>query len=176
MGLGAGPKPTHGCPDAAVVMKLTGRPTEYTEHMAEKICSGIAGGKSLVTILAADNMPGYSTVMQWLRKFPSFADIYAGAREDMGDYDADKVNEIARRVVEDGLDPAAARVAIDAHKWSAGKRKPRVYGDRLGLHGVEDAPPIRTSTALDVSGLSLEQLDVLRVALPKVVSGKDDPE
>ena len=34
----------------------------------------------------------------------------------------------------------AARVAIDALKWTAGKRSPRKFGDKLSLAGEPGAP------------------------------------
>ncbi len=65
------------------------------------------------------------------------------------------------------LDPNAARVAIDAYKWAAGKRKPKVYGDKVAIGGASDLPPIQTAKQLDVSNLSLEELEVLGAALQK---------
>ena len=37
-----------------------------------------------------------------------------------------------------------ARVAIDAYKWSAGKKKPKKYGDKLDL--TSDGEAINTPT------------------------------
>ena len=31
------------------------------------------------------------------------------------------------------VDPAVARVAIDAYKWSSGKKKPKKYGDMIKI-------------------------------------------
>ena len=64
--------------------------------------------------------------------------------------------------VEGGLDPNAARVAIDAYKWSAGKRRPRRYGEKLE---VENTGTVQVTHTLDVSNLTLEQLDALEAAL-----------
>jgi hypothetical protein len=150
-----------------------GRPSTFNTETADRIIEGIASGNSLVSVLKEDEeLPSYTTVMKWLRQYPEFAESYARAREDQADHDADKIGEIAEEVRRGKIEPNAARVAIDAYKWAAGKRKPRVYGDKVAIGGDADAPPIRTTTQLDVSNLSLDELDVLSAALGKAV-GKD---
>ena len=97
------------------------------------ICEAIASGDSLVKILRESGMPGYRTVMTWLSEDETFQQNYARAREDQGDAYADRIDDVADRVLTGEIDPQAARVAIDALKWSAGKRLPKKYGDKLGL-------------------------------------------
>ena len=151
-----------------------GRPTMYCQEVADRIIDSLAEGNSLVSTLKEDEeLPRYSTVMQWLRTNPSFAAMYARAREDQADHDADKIGDIAEQVVKGAVDPQSARVAIDAYKWAAGKRKPRVYGDRIAVGGAADMDPIKTTTQLDVSNLSLDELDVLAAALQKSLT-KDE--
>lgn len=148
-------------------------PLEFTEEIADRILHGIAEGNSLVSILKEDDeLPSYTTVMKWLRQNPEFAANYARAREDQADHDADKIGDIAERVVKGEVDPQAARVAIDAYKWAAGKRKPKVYGEKMMVGGSADMDPIKTTTQLDVSSLTLEQLDALGAALQASL-GKD---
>ena len=107
-------------------------------------------------------MPSYSTVMKWVRDNPEFSANYQRAREDMADHDADKITDMAERAASGEIDPQAARVAIDAYKWSAGKRRPKRYGDKLE---IENTGSVAVTHTLDVSGLSLEELDVLEKAL-----------
>ncbi len=140
----------------------------FTDEVADRILHGIAEGNSLVSILKEDDeLPSYTTVMKWLREYPEFAANYARAREDQADNDADKIGDIAEQVVKGKIDPQAARVAIDAYKWAAGKRKPKVYGEKIAVGGSADMDPIQMTRQLDVSNLSLEELDVLGAALQK---------
>lgn len=106
------------------------------EDQKAAICEAIAAGDSLVRILRKRGMPDYSTVMRWLGNDEQFRENYARAREAQADADADKIGEVAARVLEGKLDPQAARVAIDALKWSAGKRKPKKYGDKIEIDGA----------------------------------------
>lgn len=143
-------------------------PMPFTDEVADRILHGIAEGNSLVSILKEDDeLPSYTTVMKWLKEYPEFAANYARAREDQADHDADKIGDIAEQVVKGKIDPQAARVAIDAYKWAAGKRKPKVYGEKIAVGGSADMDPIQMTRQLDVSNLSLEELDVLGAALQK---------
>lgn len=55
---------------------------------------------------------------------------YARARESQADAYADRVIETVENPL---LDPNEKRVRIDAYKWAAGKRKPKVYGDKASV-------------------------------------------
>ena len=107
----------------------------FTKKIADEVCARLVEGSSLAEICRDPKMPKTRTVFQWLSKDDDFARDYARAREAQGDTDADKIGDIANQVVLGQLDPAAARVAIDAYKWTAGRRKPKSYGDRLAIEG-----------------------------------------
>lgn len=125
---------------------MTGRPSEFTAEIANEICERIIASESLKAICADDHMPSETTVRNWLSKglkgdeeeFASFLRQYAHAREAQADTDADAVGEIGRKTLSGEYEPQAARVAIDALKWSAGKRAPKKYGDKLDLGGGLD--------------------------------------
>jgi hypothetical protein len=103
-----------------------GRPSEFSAEVAAKLLERIAEGESLRQICAAEDMPGRSTVYQWLCANKEFADQYARAREEQADTLADEITDIA-----DGNDaPDNKRVRIDARKWVAGKLRPKKYGER----------------------------------------------
>lgn len=107
--------------------------SELKNQHESPICDWLAGGKSLAGY-CRENEIGYSTVMQWLDGDPTFAENYARAREEAGHADADAVTDIRERVLRGEIAPDVARVAIDAAKWSAGKRQPKKYGDKLDVN------------------------------------------
>jgi hypothetical protein len=107
-----------------------GRPTDYSEELVNSLCSQIALGNSLRKICEAEDMPCIATIYVWFQKHPGFIEQYARAKGDSGDSDADKIEEIAEKVLSGVYEPAAARVAIDAFKWTASKKIPKKYGDR----------------------------------------------
>jgi hypothetical protein len=138
-------------------------PRPFDQEIADEILEAISSGTGLVTFLKSrEELPSYPTVMRWIRANPEFSASYAQAREDMADADADKIADVAQAVLEGALDPNAARVAIDAYKWSAGKRRPKRYGEKLE---VENIGTVQVAHTLDISNLSIEELDVLEKAL-----------
>lgn len=144
-------------------VRKPGAPTKYTEELAQLICLRITCGDSLAEICRTEGIPDYSTVMRWLQAHPDFRENYARAREDQGHADADEMKDISRRCLAGEIEPQAARAAIDALKWTAGKRLPKVYGDKLdvNVNGGRQTVPI------DYTALSAEELAVLEKLLAK---------
>lgn len=130
---------SHGKNKCGGGLMPAGRPSVYTPEIAEEICIGLSEGKSLAALCREIGV-GYATVGSWLRTNKEFQADYIRAREDQADADADAIGDIAARVLTGEIDPQAARVAIDAYKWAAGKRKPKVYGDKVQLGGDADNP------------------------------------
>lgn len=98
------------------------------------IIEQISNGESLSDVCRNNNpMPSRETIYQWLRDDKEFSDMYARSKEESAEVDADKVKDIADKTLTGEYDPAAARVAMDAYKWAAGKKKPRVYGNNVDV-------------------------------------------
>ena len=110
--------------------RKTGRPSKYSDEMAEKICEKIANGRSLRSICAEDGMPTTSTVCKWLIDNKEFSEQYARAREKQADYFAEEIIEIADSAEAESAAVAKAKLQIDARKWAASKIAPKKYGDK----------------------------------------------
>lgn len=129
------------------------RASEYTQAVADAICDRLAEGESLRAICRDEGMPAISTVFKWLGKPENapFVEQYARAREEQAENDADKVTDLGDRCARGEIDPQAARVAIDAAKWSAGKRLPKKYGDKIQQEvSGPGGGPIETKTELSL--------------------------
>ena len=141
--------------------KKVGAPTTFNQHIASVICIRIAEGESLREIVKDEGMPDRSTVYDWLLRHPEFADHYARAREEQADTLADEIIAIADEqpeiiavtdkktgaLIEHKLDGAFLqwqKNRIDARKWTAMKLKPKKYGDRMAVEGVEGGAAIKT--------------------------------
>ncbi len=140
-----------------------GRPSDYTPEIADVICNRIAGDESLESICREVDMPGSSTVRQWLRKHPEFAADYARAREEQGHTVADTLGDIRKKVLTGEYEPQAARAAADIAKWEASRRASKHYGDKV-MHGSDPENPLPPAVSLDVSKLSTEALRQIREA------------
>lgn len=108
---------------------MTGRPSSYTDEMADAICGAIAEGASLRQICELEGMPGRRTVLDWLEKHEDFRAKYARAREHQADVMDDLVLHVADTC--DSENYQAARVKIAAYQWRASKLRPKVYGDKV---------------------------------------------
>jgi transposase-like protein len=70
-----------------------------------------------------------STFYAWLAADEELADEYARARKAIAYKDEAEIEAIVKRASEGDMPSDVARVVIDARKWLAGKRNPKVYGD-----------------------------------------------
>jgi len=165
------------------------RPTIRTNELEDDILSRIACGESLRGICAEDGMPNISTVIRWLAADEDFARKYTRAREMQAEILADEMLDIADNDKSDRIDikdkdgniirteqnnvaVARSKLKLEQRRWWAEKLRPKVYGNKVAVGGADDMPAIKTSQQLDVSNLSLDELEVLGAALQKSL-GKD---
>jgi hypothetical protein len=165
------------------------RPTIRTNELEDDILSRIACGESLRGICAEDGMPNISTVIRWLAADEDFARRYTRAREMQAEILADEMLDIADNDKSDRIDikdkdgniirteqnnvaVARSKLKLEQRRWWAEKLRPKVYGNKVAVGGSDDMPAIKTSQQLDVSNLSLDELEVLGAALQKSL-GKD---
>lgn len=121
--------------------KPNGRPSAYTQEVADKICEQIAtSNKSLRTICAMDGMPAVSTVLKWLQDGSNnFTEQYARAKEEQADLLVEDMLDIAEHTDEDhtaftgGNVVQRDRLRIETRKWIASKLKPKKYGEKLDV-------------------------------------------
>jgi hypothetical protein len=112
---------------------MAARPSEFTPEIGDAICELLIDGQSLRRICGRDDMPAKSTVMKWLAsgQHAGFVDQYARAREIAADIDFDDIGHYSRQAASGEIEPAAATAAINGLKWTAAKRQPKKYGDKM---------------------------------------------
>jgi hypothetical protein len=158
--------------------KRTGRPSSFTQDIAEVICTRIAEGESLRDICKDDDMPTRMTIYRWLQADPVFCDQYTRAREDQADTLADEIMAIADETPDLNpiLDKHGALIEIqlhsaylqwqkqriDARKWTAMKLKPKKYGDRQILAGDSEAPLEVQNDAMTILAAAVKNLELKR--------------
>ena len=116
------------------ITKPSGRPPmPFNQELADAVCHAIESGISINDLSEIAGI-SHPTIYRWLDENPSFNAAYTRARTNQADTSADTIDSIAGKVMRGEMDPQAARVAIDALKWTASKRRPRVYGDTLNVN------------------------------------------
>ena len=143
-------------------LRPVGRPTLYTTEIAERVCAGLAEGKSLREICRADaSLPSRGAIMSWAQDIDhEFAERYLRARQigawtwfdEMIDIADDSSNDWMQRRDKDGAAVGwqlngdhvqRAKLRIEARKWIVARMLPRAFGDRIGMqHTGADCGPI----------------------------------
>lgn len=129
-----------------------GRPSSFTQEIADTICERIATGESLRRICDDADMPSQPAVFRWIAANEEFRKQYALAREAQADALFDESLDIADNGRNDwmerhGEDDAGwqangehiqrSKLRIETRRWMAGKLRPKVYGDKQTVeHGV----------------------------------------
>lgn len=128
-----------------------GRPSDFTQELADEICARLADGDSLRTVCNSEDMPDKSTVFRWIRQNEIFRDQYARAKQESADAFVEEISDLAddepryttnkwgADVVDNGYE-SYRKTRIDTRKWLASKLKPKRYGDKLELAGDPNAP------------------------------------
>jgi len=136
-----------------------GRPSKFTQTLANTICDRIAKGESVRRICEDANMPCRRTVNQWVADKEAFLRQYLRAREDQADFWAEQIIEISDNTDDDWTTKENAdgseyeavdhehiqrsRLRVDSRKWLASKLKPKRYGERTKHeHGGPNDGPI----------------------------------
>ena len=151
------------------------------EAITEFVCSELALGKSLRSILDADDkLPSASTFLDWIGADSFLAEQYAHARQLAYELVADEIVAIAdenyttdEHGVRERLSSEAIqrnRLRVDTRKWMLSKMLPKIYGDRQIQEVTgKDGGPIQLA-AVDLRGLSDSELDDMQRLLDKVGS------
>jgi hypothetical protein len=107
--------------------KKIGRPTIFTQDIADEICKRMANGETLRKIVLDEHMPVSSAIYRWLDTNQTFKEQYTQARIKQADYYAEMIVDEAFG----SHDAAIGRLRMDALKWAASKIAPKKYGDKV---------------------------------------------
>lgn len=138
---------------------VMGRPSIYTQELADKICAELSEGKSLRTVCAGEGMPDLKTIFSWFRIHKEFLQHYARAKEESAEADEEKLEDIGDTAIEEAknADPKAASAVVQAYKlkadnikWAMSKKKPKKYGEKLDMttNGKDLPTPIYGSKSV----------------------------
>lgn len=132
-----------------------GRPSGFSQQLADDICARLAVGDSLREICRDEGMPEARSVFRWLAANESFCQQYARAKQAGVEAMAEEIIDIADNGSNDWMErndkdnagwiyngEAARRsqIRIDARKWLLSKLAAKKYGDKLSVGGDPDSP------------------------------------
>jgi hypothetical protein len=128
-----------------------GRPSEYSEEIANAIFERMLDGESLRSICRDEDMPGLATIFRWQSAHGEFREQYARARQMQAEILAEEIVQIAdtpmigavRKVTPLGTTVIQAdmieraKLRVDTRKWTAARILPKRYGP-LPLEKTEE--------------------------------------
>jgi hypothetical protein len=131
-----------------------GRPSKYSQELADIICSELMLGKSLRTVTQPEGMPSIVTIFAWMRIHPEFLNQYTRAKQESADAMAEDILYLADSTEQDKDAINKTRLQVDTRKFLMAKMKPKKYGDSSALDittkGKELPAPILGGIAKDV--------------------------
>jgi len=140
-------------PDQKSEEKERGRPTIYSQELADEICTRLSHGETLRTIIASSpHLPGRTTIYRWNADNESFRNQYTKARAEQADYYAELIVDESYS----SHDAAIGRLRVDALKWAASKMAPKKYGDKIE---VETSQPLTLAFQLPSRSTERVQLE-----------------
>jgi hypothetical protein len=148
-------------------MMAGGRPTIYTDELADLICSRVATHPIGLPKLCAmfDDMPSHETINVWRYERKQFSDKYAQAKVFQAELMAEELIELAsskayyhdaqgnERV--DAGHVASQALLVNTIKWHASKLAPKIYGDKLQTeHSVNESTKEVVKRVADINKAS----------------------
>ena len=124
-----------------------GRPTKYTQELADEICRRLLAGNSLSKVSRDDDMPNRDTIHTWLATHTEFSDNYVRACKIRRENRFDDLEE----VVDTTEDVQRARLKVDVIKWQLSKEEPKKYGDKIDV--TTDGEKVNSYASLSIEEL-----------------------
>lgn len=150
--------------------KKNGRPTIFTQKLADEICARLAEGESMRTVCLSDKMPALSSVFKWLREDEKFSEQYARAKQESTDALAEEILDISDESSNDWMEihhgnddenvswkvnneaVQRSKLRVDTRKWLMSKMKPKKYGDKIDVTSGGEKLPTPIYNGDSISG------------------------
>jgi len=156
-----------------------GRPSLYTEELANEICVRLGLGESLRKICLDERIPSLATVMTWLSRKPDFLEQYTRAREIQAETQFDELIDIVDQppelsyvtdkngeLVEVKFDSSYVqwmKLRVDTRKWTAARMAPKKYAEYKQPEEKVDTMVI-DGEIKNVMDVAIKRLELIRIA------------
>jgi hypothetical protein len=160
-------------------VKTMGRPSLYTEELANEICVRLGLGESLRKICLDERMPCLASVMGWLSRKPDFLEQYTRAREIQAETQFDELIDIVDQppelsyvtdkngeLVEVKFDSSYVqwmKLRVDTRKWTAARMAPKKYAEYKQPEEKVDTMVI-DGEIKNVMDVAIKRLELIRIA------------
>jgi hypothetical protein len=157
--------------ERARAIERNGRPTKYSEAVAQEIYERMIKGQTLAEVCEEMKI-SRSAVYAWQDEHASFRDLFARARIGLADYAFGEALRVSRDLMAqpeiDSARVGAARLLTDTLKWYAERLNPGSYEKKqaIELTGANGGPmQLQQHVIVDARALDSDSRDALRAAL-----------
>jgi hypothetical protein len=148
-----------------------GRPTEYTDAIADEICDRLAEGETIRSMCRkTKHLPCRDTIHKWILRHKYFADRYTLARKLNAQCMQDEILDLADdpAIAENMVTINWARIQIDSRKFLLAKIVPKVelYGPYIKqLQQIKEAVE-RFDINTDMAGFLMKMVELKAMLSP----------
>ena len=108
--------------------------SKYSEDIVIEICDLVASGLNIKTALKSKkHYPDFSTWCRWKRSNNFVCNLYVNAIQDKAEDSDYRIDQTIEELRAGDIEPSAANVIIQTHKWKASKYYPKMFGDKAEL-------------------------------------------
>lgn len=147
--------------------RLHGRPSLYTEEIAQHLIDGLSRGLSLSSLCREEGMPAVPTVLRWAQEDrEGFSERYTSARALGYQALADQLQDISddsEGDIDNKMAVQRDRLRVDTRKWLLSKMLPDTYGDNSQVKHEH----VQQAQTLDLSALSATEAQTLLSLMEK---------
>ena len=156
----------------------------YTDRVAAELCSRVAAGKSVTRVCREEGMPCLTTVTNWAKERPEFAEMLKAAKEMYAEFLVDEALEIVDDTDDDIIETprgplpnsaAIQRAALRSkmRQWIAAKYKPQQFGDKLEIEGGNAVQVVQVFAIPDNGRGEIDMGTATSLPAPVESSGED---
>lgn len=125
--------------------KKNGRPTKYTQELADEILLEIETTPRGLDEICRSNshFPPPSTIYRWMDAQAGFRERYIESKKRQAQTYVDRVTTDLYKEYDQPHQVSQLKIQADFIKWYAGRLVPKLYGDKAAVEDKQDAAIIR---------------------------------
>lgn len=109
-----------------------GRPSEYNFDMCVEICSEVADGYNVKTILKSkEEYPTFQTWCNWKREHTELFDLYIKTMQDKAEALEEEIDLYRTMLLSKEIDASTYNTLVQTLKWKMSKFYPKMFGDKI---------------------------------------------
>lgn len=151
---------------------------KFSWMLVDLICQKVREGDSLTKICKTEGYPSYALLCTWRREYPEIDTMLDQAREDRGEYFADKAIELHELDPDNKTQADDKKTNFDILKWAAEKGNRQRYGNHTKVEHTGKVSHavlvVETGVRKNIEGVVVDETAKIREAQRIEEEGGED--